>query len=171
MHSRDTIFNPQRRDTVRDLADLLENCIQPGTFFETNFITEGMRTLLEQALRRLEGKSSQGVFKVRQAMGGGKTHNLLVLGLLNLRYKHSVEDRVHELLSGRLQGIYQLFGQIPDVLEDAWIAVAQGEREQAKKIIDELPKAHPFEIKYTQVEPVDWESCRQVLAQGRSGGC
>jgi hypothetical protein len=79
---RENVFDPQRRDTVLDLADLLEDRIQPGAFFETNFITEGMRTLLEQAFRRLEGKSSQGVFKLKQAMGGGKTHNLLVLGLL-----------------------------------------------------------------------------------------
>ena len=79
---RDNVFDPQRRDTVLDLADLLEDRIQPAPFFETNFITEGMRTLLEQAFRRLEGKSSQGIFKLKQAMGGGKTHNLLVLGLL-----------------------------------------------------------------------------------------
>ncbi len=79
---RDNVFDPQRRDTVLDLADLLEDRIQPGPFFETNWITEGMRTLLEQAFRRMEGKSSQGVFKLKQAMGGGKTHNLLVLGLL-----------------------------------------------------------------------------------------
>jgi superfamily II DNA or RNA helicase len=94
----------------------------------------------------------------------GQAHDTVYV--YNLRYKDSVEDRVHELLSGRLQGIYQLFGQIPDVLEDAWIAIAQGERERAKKIIDELPKAHPFELKYTRVEPVDWESCRQVLDAG-----
>jgi superfamily II DNA or RNA helicase len=94
----------------------------------------------------------------------GQVHDTVYV--YNLRYKDSVEDRVHELLSGRLQGIYQLFGQIPDVLEDAWIAVAQGERERAKKIIDELPAVHPFELRYTQVEPVDWESCRQVLDAG-----
>ena len=41
-----------------------------------------MRTLLTEGFRRLEGKSAQGVFKLTQAMGGGKTHNLLALGLL-----------------------------------------------------------------------------------------
>jgi hypothetical protein len=81
----------------------------------------------------------------------------------NIRYKDSVEDRVHQLLSQRLEGIYNLFGQIPDVLEDVWIAVALGEREQAKKIIDELPRSHPFELRYTRVETIDWESCSQVL--------
>jgi predicted AAA+ superfamily ATPase len=79
---RDSVFDPQKRDTVLDLADLVENRINPGEFFEENWITEGMKTLLEQAFRRLEGKSAQGVFKLKQAMGGGKTHNLLALGLL-----------------------------------------------------------------------------------------
>jgi len=40
----------------------------------------------------------------------------------NLRYKDSVEDRVHALLSGRLQVVHRLFGQIPDILEDVWSA-------------------------------------------------
>ena len=80
-----------------------------------------------------------------------------------MRYKDSVEDRVHELLSERLQDIFNLFGQIPDVLEDVWVAIALGEKERAKKIIDTLPKSHPFEIRYTQVEKIDWESCSKVL--------
>lgn len=79
---RETVFDPQRRDTVLDLTDLVEDRIAPQEFFAENFITEGMRTLLEHAFRRLEGKSDQGVFKLKQAMGGGKTHNLLALGLL-----------------------------------------------------------------------------------------
>jgi hypothetical protein len=42
--------------------------------------------------------------------------------------------------------------------------MALGEREQAKKIIDALPKEHPFEVRYTRVDKVDWESCSTVLA-------
>uniref|UniRef100_A0A540VA30 DUF499 domain-containing protein n=2 Tax=Litorilinea aerophila TaxID=1204385 RepID=A0A540VA30_9CHLR len=79
---RPTIFDPQKRDTVLDLRDLVEGTIDPAQFFEENYITEGMRVLLEHAFRRLEGKSDQGIFKLKQAMGGGKTHNLLALGLL-----------------------------------------------------------------------------------------
>ena len=79
---RKSVFDPQKRDTVLDLADFVGKRINPDEFFEENWTTEGMKTLLEQAFRRLEGKSAQGVFKLKQAMGGGKTHNLLVLGLL-----------------------------------------------------------------------------------------
>ena len=81
----------------------------------------------------------------------------------NMRYKDSVEDRVHALLSSRLQDIYDMFGQIPDVLEDAWVEMALGNRDKAQKIIDALPDTHPFQLRYTSVEKVDWETCREVL--------
>lgn len=79
---RHSIFDPSRRDTVLDLTDLVQDRINPEAFFRENHITEGMRILLTEGFRRLEGKSTQGVFKLTQAMGGGKTHNLLALGLL-----------------------------------------------------------------------------------------
>jgi hypothetical protein len=91
----------------------------------------------------------------------GQIHDLVQI--YNLRYKDSVEDRVHEILSDRLRDIYNLFGQIPDVLEDVWMAVALGEKEEARRIIDALPKSHPFEIRYAKVEKINWESCAQVL--------
>jgi SNF2 family DNA or RNA helicase len=84
--------------------------------------------------------------------------------IYNMRYKDSVEDRVHELLSQRLQDIHTLFGQIPDVLEDVWVSVALGQQAEAKRIIDNLPTQHPFEIRYSLVEKVDWESCATVLS-------
>ncbi len=79
---RDSIFDKTRRDTVLDLTDLAQGRIDAEAFFAENHITEGMRMLLSEGFRRLEGKSTQGVFKLTQAMGSGKTHNLLALGLL-----------------------------------------------------------------------------------------
>jgi hypothetical protein len=84
--------------------------------------------------------------------------------IYNLRYLGSVEDRVHQLLSSRLQDIYTLFGQLPDVLEDVWIDVAMGETERARQIIDAVPRQHPFDVKYQRVSKIDWESCERVLA-------
>jgi hypothetical protein len=80
-----------------------------------------------------------------------------------MRYKDSVEDRVHQLLSRRFKEINGLFGQIPDVLEDVWIQVSLGEIEKAQNIIDAVPTQHPFEIKYQKIEKIDWESCSRVL--------
>lgn len=82
----------------------------------------------------------------------------------NMRYLGSVEDRVHQLLSSRLQDIFALFGQVPDVLQDVWIDVALGEVERAKQVIASVPKQHPFDIRYQRIEKIDWESCERVLA-------
>lgn len=89
----------------------------------------------------------------------------------NMRYGDSVEDRVHKLLSERLENIYTLFGQIPDVLEDVWIEVALGEIERAKQTIDAVPEQHPFELRYNQIEKVEWESCSRVLDANERKRC
>ncbi|MDY4920123.1 MAG: helicase-related protein, partial [Phascolarctobacterium sp.] len=82
----------------------------------------------------------------------------------NLRYKGSVEDRVHELLSSRMESIYKMFGQLPDVLEDVWVDIAVGDIENAKQKINEMPQKHPFALKYHEnVKAIDWESCSTVL--------
>lgn len=81
----------------------------------------------------------------------------------NMRYRGSVEDRVHQLLSSRLEEIRDLFGQVPDTLEDVWVLVAMNQEEQAKQVIDAVPASHPFEMRYDKVEDVDWESCARVL--------
>ena len=92
----------------------------------------------------------------------GQTND--VVYVYNLRYRDSVEDRVHELLSSRLESIYKMFGQLPDVLQDVWIDVAVGNMEEAKKRIGTIPKKHPFDVKYNEeVQNVDWESCDEVL--------
>lgn len=84
--------------------------------------------------------------------------------IYNMRYKGSVEDRVHFLLSERFANIYGMFGQIPDVLEDVWIDVALNDIEEAKRKINTIPKQHPFELRYhVHVGKVDWESCVKVL--------
>lgn len=83
--------------------------------------------------------------------------------IYNLRYGGSVEDRVHQLLSTRLEAIHGLFGQLPDTLEDAWVAVALHDEERARAIIAAVPRQHPFELRYDRIEAVDWESCAEVL--------
>ncbi len=83
--------------------------------------------------------------------------------IYNMRYRGSVEDRVHQLLSDRLRTIRDLFGQLPDTLEDVWVQIALNDEERATQIIDSVPAAHPFEMRYDRVEPVDFESCSRVL--------
>ncbi len=78
---RRSVFEPSIGDTVYNIDELTR--IDAATFFSENYVTEGMRVLLTEAFKRLEGKSqsSSGAFLLSQAMGGGKTHNLIALGL------------------------------------------------------------------------------------------
>lgn len=84
--------------------------------------------------------------------------------IYNMRYKDSVEDKVHSMLSERLESIHNMFGQIPDILEDVWIKVALNDIEEANRKIDEFPKYHPFQLRYERgVGKVNWEECTEVL--------
>lgn len=83
--------------------------------------------------------------------------------IYNMRYRDSVEDRVHALLSDRLKHIYDLFGQVPDVLSDVWIDVAIGDQAAAVARVSRVPHLHPFVRKYTTVVPVAWEGCAVVV--------
>jgi hypothetical protein len=87
--------------------------------------------------------------------------------IYNMRYRDSIEDRVHSLLSQRLRDIAELFGQIPDALSDTWVELAQKNEAEAKKIIDNIPTKNPFKLKYEEnIEAIDWESCSVVLDAG-----
>ncbi|HBY44875.1 MAG TPA: helicase SNF2 [Chloroflexi bacterium] len=81
----------------------------------------------------------------------------------NMRYRGSVEDRVHQLLSSRLEAITDLFGQLPDTLEDVWVKVALKQEAEAEQRIREVREAHPFSVRNDKIERVDWESCSTVL--------
>ncbi|MDE0192036.1 MAG: DUF499 domain-containing protein [Gammaproteobacteria bacterium] len=132
---RSGTFDASRRDTVLDLTDLVEDRIDPGAFFAENYVTEGMKTLLTEGFRRLEGQSTQGVFKLTQAMGGGKTHNLLALGLLarNPNLRREVMGGFYE--PDRDLGLVRVVaftGRESDAPLGIWGAVAEqlGKREQ-----------------------------------------
>ena len=84
--------------------------------------------------------------------------------IANLRYRDSVEDRVHQVLADRLEAIHELFGQIPDTLEDVWVQVALHNEQAAQQLIDRTTATrNPFDIKYNKVEDEDWETCATVL--------
>ncbi|MBM2814383.1 MAG: hypothetical protein HW421_1145 [Ignavibacteria bacterium] len=79
---RKSVFDQSKSEDVLDLTDLLEKNINPETFFNENFITEGMDLLFKTAFERFHNKSARGLIKLTQSMGGGKTHNMIALGLL-----------------------------------------------------------------------------------------
>lgn len=103
-------FNPVIRDYrmaqgIENLAALIQDEGDGREFFSRNFVTHGMDQLFREGLLRLSGKSDQAVFELTQAMGGGKTHMMIALGLL-ARHPHLRNDVLSPDLASRIE-----FGQ------------------------------------------------------------
>jgi len=103
-------FNPIIRDYrmsqgIENLADLINDAGDGSEFFSCNFVTHGMDQLFREGLLRLSGKSDQAVFELTQAMGGGKTHMMIALGLL-ARHPHLRNEVLSTDLASRIE-----FGQ------------------------------------------------------------
>jgi hypothetical protein len=77
------VFAMSRSEQVEHLSSIVDADISAArSFYARNHVTSGMSEFLRGALKRLAGQSPQAVFELRQAMGGGKTHNMIALGLL-----------------------------------------------------------------------------------------
>lgn len=164
---RASIFDQEARsDTVLDLTDLAAGRIDADHFFSENYVTQGMQQLLELALKRVDGNSRQGAFKLRQEMGGGKTHNLVALGLLARHaekraelvgdvYPNVSSDPVEVVaFTGRQNTPLGIWGEIACQLgakehfsdyyapldapgQEAWVTLLRGRR--VVILLDELP--------------------------------
>lgn len=133
---RSSVFDRSRRDVVLDLTDLIEDKIKPGEFFTENYLTDGMKRLLREAFRRFSRQSNQGVFVLSQAMGGGKTHNMVVLGLL-AKYPELREAVMGDLYeSGDLEAVrvVAFTGRESDAPLGVWGSIAEqlGKKEAFK---------------------------------------
>ena len=154
-------FDRQARDALKDAVRRGEVRLLLGT----DAASEGLNLQRLGALINLDLPWNPSRLEQRkgriQRIGQVRSE----VDVYNLRYAGSVEDRVHELLSERLENISRLFGQLPDTLEDVWVQVALGRAAQAKQTIDAVPRHHPFDQRYrAHVSHVDWESCARVLA-------
>lgn len=69
-------------DQIEQLDELIASEGDGTAFFGRTYITQGMRDLIDEGIARLAGASTQAVFHLKQAMGGGKTHLLVGFGLL-----------------------------------------------------------------------------------------
>lgn len=86
---------------IENLADLITDAGDGREFFSRNFVTHGMDQLFREGMLRLSGKSDQAVFELTQAMGGGKTHMMIALGLL-AKHAHLRPEVLSEDLNSRL---------------------------------------------------------------------
>jgi hypothetical protein len=86
---------------IENLAELLRDEGDGRAFFSRNYVTHGMAQLFREGMLRLSGKSDQAVFELTQAMGGGKTHMMVALGLL-ARHPHLRPSQLPPELNARI---------------------------------------------------------------------
>lgn len=82
----------------------------PVEFFGRTYVTEGMKGLLVQSLRRVAGLDGEPVIQLKTAFGGGKTHSMLAL--YHLLRSRSLVQRIPNV-----QPVLQAAGvtEIPEV--------------------------------------------------------
>lgn len=140
---RSSVFAADRRATVLSLDTFLKGQVNGQEFFEENYFTNGMLTLVDRAFRHL-GRSRAGssVFLLSQAMGGGKTHSMIALGLLardpELRKKVLGDGNpAPKLGSCRVAGFN---GRSTDAVGGIWGLIAEqlGKAEQFARYISPL---------------------------------
>src|SRR3954467_15928907 len=89
---QDNALSIKLSDQIEQLDELITAEGNGAAFFEKTHITHGMQDLITEGIARLAGASTQAIFHLKQAMGGGKTHLLVRFGLLtkhpDLRKSH-----------------------------------------------------------------------------------
>lgn len=164
---RESVFDESKRDDTLDLSNLLDNSINGKEFFEETYITDGMELLFDTAFNRFSGRAGSGVVKLTQSMGGGKTHNMLALGvmvknkdlrasILDGKYKAFTNDINLVSYTGRESDLkFGIWGEIAEQLgkkdffndyysplmapgQTAWIKLLKSEK-PTLILLDELP--------------------------------
>ena len=155
-------------DQIERLDALIADEDDGRAFFERTHVTEGMLDLLSEGIARLAGASSQAVFHLKQAMGGGKTHLLVGFGLLakhpslremyfpDMRHCDAFESAAIVAFNGRNSPDHFFWGEVAEQLgqgdqfsrfwtagprapdEQDWLKLLGGDR-PVLILLDEMP--------------------------------
>ena len=89
--------------------------------------------------------------------------------MLNLVYHETQDEKVYEVISRRMKDRFDIFGGLPDVIEDEWIEDEEKLEEMMDQYIHLRQQArNVFEIRYQgSIDPDKdrWELCSRVLAR------
>lgn len=89
--------------------------------------------------------------------------------MLNLVYHETQDERVYAVISRRMKDRYDIFGSLPDTIEDDWIENVENlERKMDEYIHLRAQTRNVFEMRYQETIDPDqdrWELCSRVLAR------
>ena len=89
--------------------------------------------------------------------------------MLNLVYDETQDQKVDQVLSRRLKDKFDIFGGLPDTIEDDWIETIEKLEEKMDEYVHLRQKTRDvFELRYKETIDPDqnrWELCSRVLAR------
>jgi superfamily II DNA/RNA helicase len=91
------------------------------------------------------------------------------VSMLNLVYQGTRDEDIYNALSDRMENVYDIFGSLPDTIEDEWIEdvhmLAKNLRDYTSR---KVAAQNAFDVRYSgSVYPTgkSWETCESVLAR------
>jgi SNF2 family DNA or RNA helicase len=89
--------------------------------------------------------------------------------MLNLVYHDTQDEKIYGVLSRRMKDKFDIFGGLPDSIEDEWIETVEKLEEMMNQFIHLRQKARDvFELRYKETINPDqnrWELCSRVLSR------
>jgi len=88
--------------------------------------------------------------------------------MLNLVYANTNDEKIYRVLSRRMRDRYDLFGSLPDTIEDEWIQDIEHLDEYLSQFTEKKRRANAFDLRYGETiipEGPGWELCERVLAR------
>jgi hypothetical protein len=88
--------------------------------------------------------------------------------MLNLVYQDTVDEKIYERLSARMKDRFDLFGSLPDTIEDEWIEQIETLDEKLDEYINAQKRVNGFDIRYNanlDAEEDEWRNCARVLSR------
>jgi superfamily II DNA/RNA helicase len=88
--------------------------------------------------------------------------------MLNLVYANTNDEKVYRALSQRMKDRYDLFGSLPDTIDDAWIDDIEHLQEHFSQFTLKKRRANAFDLRYGKTvmpEGPGWELCEKVLSR------
>ena len=89
--------------------------------------------------------------------------------MLNLVYHHTQDEQVYAVISRRMKDRYDIFGSLPDTIEDDWIENVEDLETRMDEYLHLRDQVHDaFELRYHETIDPDkdrWELCSRVLAR------
>ena len=91
------------------------------------------------------------------------------VAMLNLVYQGTRDEEIYAALSARMENVYDIFGSLPDTIEDEWIHDVETLNERLREFTSRREAtANAFDFRYSDTinpEGPAWEKCERVLSR------